>query len=35
VSAYQWIGIGAMMIGVFFSIRRPSIDPKLTRYAAE
>jgi len=35
VSPYQWIGIGAMMIGVFFSIRRPSIDPKLTRYAAE
>ena len=35
VSLYQWIGIGAMMIGVFFSIRRPSIDPKLTRYTAE
>jgi drug/metabolite transporter (DMT)-like permease len=35
VSHYQWTGIAVMMIGVFFSIRRPSIDPKLTRYAAK
>lgn len=34
VSPYQWIGIGVMMIGVFFSIRRPSVDPKLTKYTA-
>jgi drug/metabolite transporter (DMT)-like permease len=35
VSHYQWTGIAVMMIGVFFSIRRPSVDPKLTRYAAK
>ncbi len=32
VSPYQWIGIAVMMVGVIFSIRRPSVDPKLTRY---
>ena len=35
VPHYKWIGIAVMMIGVFFSIRRPSIDPKLTKYATE
>jgi len=34
VSPYQWMGIGVMMIGVFFSVRRPSVDPRLTRYTA-
>lgn len=34
VSPYQWIGIAVMMVGVFFSIRRPSVDPKLTKYTA-
>ncbi len=35
ISHYQWLGIVAMMVGVFFSIRRPSVDPKLTRYRNE
>lgn len=35
VSCYQWVGIGVMMIGVFFSARRRSVDPKLTRYTYE
>jgi drug/metabolite transporter (DMT)-like permease len=34
VSSYQWIGIGVMMIGVFFAVRRRSVDPRLTRYNA-
>ncbi len=34
VSPYQWIGIAVMMVGVVFSIRRPSVDPKLTKYTA-
>jgi drug/metabolite transporter (DMT)-like permease len=33
VTVFQWIGIAVMMIGVFFSVRRASTDPKLTRYA--
>ncbi|HXW68825.1 MAG TPA: DMT family transporter, partial [Dissulfurispiraceae bacterium] len=33
VSSYQWIGIVIMMLGVFFSIKRPSVDPGLTKYA--
>ena len=35
ISHYQWLGIGAMMVGVLFSIRRSSVDPKLTKYGAE
>lgn len=35
VSGYQWIGIAVMMLGVFFSIRRSSVDPKVTRYAPD
>jgi probable blue pigment (indigoidine) exporter len=35
VSRYQWIGIAVMMIGVFFSARRRSIDPRLTKYSPE
>jgi drug/metabolite transporter (DMT)-like permease len=34
VSPYQWVGIAVMMVGVFFSIRRSSVDPKLTKYSA-
>lgn len=33
VSSYQWIGTVIMMLGVFFSIKRSSVDPGLTRYA--
>ncbi len=33
VSHYQWIGAALMMVGVFFSIRRSSVDPTLTKYA--
>jgi drug/metabolite transporter (DMT)-like permease len=34
ISHYQWIGIAVIMIGVLFSVRRPSTDPKLTRYGS-
>jgi drug/metabolite transporter (DMT)-like permease len=34
ISLYQWIGIAIMMMGVLLSIRRPSTDPKLTKYSA-
>ncbi len=33
MSQYQWIGTMIMFVGVFFSVRRSSVDPKLTRYA--
>ena len=33
ITSYQWTGIAIMMLGVVFSIRRASVDPKLTRYA--
>jgi drug/metabolite transporter (DMT)-like permease len=32
VTRYQWIGIAVMLLGVFFSIRRSSVDPSLTKY---
>jgi drug/metabolite transporter (DMT)-like permease len=35
VSRYQWTGIGIMMVGVFFSVRRLSVDPGLTKYGPE
>jgi drug/metabolite transporter (DMT)-like permease len=35
VSRYQWIGIVIMMLGVFISVRRSSVDPALTRYAPD
>jgi drug/metabolite transporter (DMT)-like permease len=35
VSRYQWTGICIMMVGVFFSVRRLSTDPALTRYGPE
>ncbi|MFH1425918.1 MAG: DMT family transporter [Candidatus Kerfeldbacteria bacterium] len=33
ISLYQWIGIIIMLSGVYFSIRRPSVDLRKTRYA--
>ncbi|MFZ2189415.1 MAG: DMT family transporter [Candidatus Magasanikiibacteriota bacterium] len=33
ISLYKWIGIIFMAIGVYFTIKRKSVDPKLTRYA--
>ena len=33
VSLYQWIGIVIMMIGVYFSIKRKSVNPQITKYA--
>lgn len=33
VSASQWLGIIIMMIGVYYSIKRKSTDPSLTKYA--
>ncbi len=35
VSHYQWIGIAIMAAGIFFSIRRSSVDPSLTRYGSK
>ena len=35
ISRYQWIGIAIMMLGVYFSIRRSSVDPILTKYGHE
>lgn len=33
ISVYQRIGVAIMMIGLYYSIRRPSVDPKLTKYS--
>jgi drug/metabolite transporter (DMT)-like permease len=35
VSSHQWIGIGVMMVGVLFSIRRSSVDPAATGYTPD
>ncbi len=35
VSARQWAGIAIMLTGAFFSIKRQSVDPGLTGYAAK
>ncbi|MFH1591590.1 MAG: DMT family transporter [archaeon] len=35
ISLFQWLGIGVMMVGVYYSLRRASVDPALTRYAPE
>jgi drug/metabolite transporter (DMT)-like permease len=35
ISSYQGTGIAIMMLGVFFSIRRSSVDPALTKYAPQ
>ncbi len=34
-SIYQWAGILVMTAGAYFSIKRPSTDPALTKYAAQ
>lgn len=31
----QWIGIFIMAIGVYISVKRPSVNPSLTKYASE
>lgn len=31
----QWIGFGIMLIGIYFTIKRPSVDSSLTKYAAK
>ncbi|MCD4760878.1 DMT family transporter [bacterium] len=33
ISLYQGIGIIIMMLGVYFSVKRKSVDPQLTKYA--
>ncbi|MFH1564466.1 MAG: DMT family transporter [bacterium] len=33
ISVYQGIGVAIMIIGVYYSIRRSSVDPKLTKYS--
>ncbi|HBU07416.1 MAG TPA: hypothetical protein DEB09_05030 [Candidatus Magasanikbacteria bacterium] len=33
ITPYKWIGIAVMLIGVYFTIKRKSVDPKLTKYA--
>ncbi len=33
-SIFQWVGIAIMAVGVYCSIRRPSTDPALTKYAS-
>jgi len=35
ISHYKWIGVAVMMVGVILSIRRSSVDPKLTKYGHE
>lgn len=34
-STYQWIGISIMALGVYFSVKRQSTDPALTKYAPQ
>ncbi|MCK5062170.1 EamA family transporter, partial [Candidatus Parcubacteria bacterium] len=34
-STFQWVGILVMAIGVYFSIKRTSTDPVLTKYAPQ
>ena len=33
LSRYQWIGIAVMVLGIFISVKRSSVDPRLTKYA--
>jgi drug/metabolite transporter (DMT)-like permease len=35
ISSYQWMGIAAMMIGVYFSVKRASVDPRSTKYTPD
>ncbi len=34
ISLHQSIGIAIMMLGVYLSVKRPSVDPQLTKYRA-
>lgn len=34
-STFQWIGIFVMAVGVYFSIKRTSVRPELTKYAPQ
>jgi drug/metabolite transporter (DMT)-like permease len=34
INLLQWTGITIMAVGVFFSAKRQSVDPQLTKYAA-
>jgi O-acetylserine/cysteine efflux transporter len=33
ISRFQWIGAAIMMLGTFCSVKRSSVDPRLTKYA--
>lgn len=33
ISNFQYVGIAIILIGTYFSVKRPSTDPKLTKYA--
>jgi drug/metabolite transporter (DMT)-like permease len=33
ISRFQWIGAAIMMLGTFCSVKRASVDPRLTKYA--
>jgi drug/metabolite transporter (DMT)-like permease len=32
IANYQWLGIATMMVGIYFSVKRASVDPKSTKY---
>lgn len=31
----QWIGFGIMLIGIYFTVKRKSVDPSITKYTAK
>jgi drug/metabolite transporter (DMT)-like permease len=33
ISHFQWVGTAVMMLGAFVSMKRSSVDPRLTKYA--
>ncbi len=33
INLYQGIGVAIMMLGVYLSVKRPSVDPSLTKYS--
>jgi len=35
ISHYQWLGMAIMMFGVYFTIRRESVNPRSTKYAPD
>jgi len=32
ISVTQWIGVAIMMVGIYFSVKRSSVNPELTKY---